>query len=203
MQLIIGFLLASLSIVIVEMMSSWLTHLSWTLNGAFTYMNIPSYLWWNIKSVLFEELIFRGALLYVAIQRFGSKKGIALSAIFFGIYHWFSFGLLGNVVQMVVVFLMTGFMGLIWALGFWKSKSIALPIGLHLGWNFTTNAIFSKGPMGQQILIPVKGLYYTPLTQIQESIIFMGQYIGIPLLMYLFIRLYFTEAMAIDRKVSD
>lgn len=198
-QFLVGFLLASISIALIEIIQSDLTHLSWRLNDKVTYLDIPNYLWWNIKSVLFEELIFRGALLYIVIQRLGPKVGIILSGICFGIYHWFSFGLLGNIVSMTVVFLMTGFMGLVWALGFWKSKSVALTVGLHLGWNFTTNAIFSKGPMGQQILISVKGLYYTPLTQIQELIFFMGHYIGIPLLTYLFIRLYFTETKAIDR----
>jgi len=144
LQLFLGLLFASMSCILVEILNSELTHLSWKLNDNLTYMDIPNYLWWNLKSVLFEEFIFRGALLYIAIQRLGAKKGIVLSAICFGLYHWFSYGLFGNIASMVIVFLITGFMGLIWALGFLKSKSMALPIGLHLGWNFTTNAIFSK-----------------------------------------------------------
>ena len=55
---------------------------------------------------------------------------------------------------MLVVFLMTSISGLVWAYAFEKSKSMMLPIGLHLGWNFVFNSVFSKGPFGEQILIP-------------------------------------------------
>ena len=55
---------------------------------------------------------------------------------------------------MLVVFLMTSISGLVWAYAFEKTKSMMLPIGLHLGWNFVFNSVFSKGPLGEQILIP-------------------------------------------------
>ncbi len=53
---------------------------------------------WNINSVLFEELLFRGYLLYKAIEWLGARKGCFLSAIAFGVYHWFSYGVIGNVI---------------------------------------------------------------------------------------------------------
>jgi len=44
-------------------------------------------------------------------------------------------------------------MGYAFALSFSKTKSIAMPIGLHLGWNFTVNTIFSNGPLGNGIIL--------------------------------------------------
>ena len=75
-----------------------------------------------------------------------------ISSIAFGIYHWFSFGILGSIIPMIVVFVGTGLMGYAWALSFSKTKSIAMPIGLHFGWNFTFNTVFSNGPLGNGIL---------------------------------------------------
>jgi len=189
-QLIIGFLFAGLLYALVELINSGMTNLAWELNDNLSYTDIPNYLWWNFKSVMFEELIFRGALLYIAIQRLGAKKGILLSATCFGIYHWFSYGLFGDIASMIMVFLITGLMGLVWAFGFSKLKSMALPIGLHLGWNFTNNAIFSKGPMGEQILIPIKGVNYVQLTGVPSLVIFFTQTFGVALLMYLLIKFY-------------
>src|SRR6266487_7093268 len=38
-------------------------------NPKLSFMLVLKGLWWNMKSVLFEELIFRGVLLYILIKR--------------------------------------------------------------------------------------------------------------------------------------
>src|SRR5512141_3179475 len=86
----------------------------WQLNPALSARLIFDGTWWNIKSVLFEELIFRGVLLYLIIK-FGSVRGIIISAIDIGIYHWFSFEVVGEIKQMAITFAMTGIMGLLLA----------------------------------------------------------------------------------------
>ena len=112
-------------------------------------------LWWHLRSVLFEELIFRGVLLYILIRKLGAVRAILISAVAFGIYHWFSFGVIGNVGQMIQVFFITGLMGVVYAYGYAKTFSLYLPIGIHLGWNFTQGFIFPGGPIGRGILQPV------------------------------------------------
>src|SRR5215831_9213701 len=87
----------------------------WEINPAFTGKLLAEGLWWNIKSVLFEELIFRGVILYILIKRLGPVPAIIISAVAFGIYHWFSYGILGNVNQMIIIFFVTGLMGLLLA----------------------------------------------------------------------------------------
>ncbi|MDB5231407.1 MAG: putative transrane protein of unknown function [Chitinophagaceae bacterium] len=130
---------------------------AWQLNPALSFNLIFEGLRWNMVSVLYEELIFRGVLLYILIKRLGTTKGIIISAIAFGIYHWFSFGIIGNVMQMIIVFFITGAMGLLLAYGYAKTFSLYIPIGIHFGWNLTQMFIFSDGPTGNGILVPVTG----------------------------------------------
>jgi uncharacterized protein len=125
----------------------------WILNPHASASLIFSGIWWNIKSVLFEELIFRGVLLYILIKKLGAGKAIIISAICFGIYHWFSMNAIGNIVQMIFVFFITGTMGFLLAYAFYKTSTILIPIAIHLGWNATTQVIFSEGPIGNQLLI--------------------------------------------------
>ncbi|MCK7595317.1 CPBP family intramembrane glutamic endopeptidase [Pseudomarimonas salicorniae] len=109
---------------------------------------------WNINSVLYEELVFRGYLLYKAIEWLGVRRACFLSAAAFGVYHWFSYGVIGSLVPMVYVFLLTGSFGLMLAYSFAMSRSVVLPIALHLGWNLATILVFSNGPLGAQLLVP-------------------------------------------------
>jgi len=95
----------------------------WELNPKLTARTILTGTWWNIKSVLFEELIFRGVLFYVLIKKLGHAKAIIISAICFGIYHWFSQGSIGNPVQMAITFFITGTMGLVYAYSYSKTFS--------------------------------------------------------------------------------
>jgi uncharacterized protein len=125
---------------------------SWRMNDNVTGETL-GVIRWNVVSVLTEEFLFRGALLYILIVRLGTQKAILISASAFGIYHWFSFGAFGNIVPMIFIFVATGLMGWAFALAFVKTKSLFLPVGLHLGWNLTFNFVFSKGPSQQGWLV--------------------------------------------------
>ena len=126
---------------------------TWALNPAFNFNLLLNGLWYNIKSVLYEELIFRGVLLYIMIKRLGAFKAMLISSIAFGIYHWFTFEILGNISQMIIIFFITGIMGLIYAYGYAKTFSLYIPIAIHLGWNFTNGFVFSQGNIGKGVFI--------------------------------------------------
>lgn len=131
----------------------------WEMNPLFTTRLLWEGLWWNIKSVLFEELIFRGVILYILIKRTGAGKAIIISSVAFGIYHWFSYELFGNPVQMIIIFIITGTMGLVYAYGYAKTFSLYIPCAIHLGWNFTNNFIFSNGNIGKGMLMAAQPAY--------------------------------------------
>ncbi|MTB51167.1 CPBP family intramembrane glutamic endopeptidase [Lewinella sp. W8] len=148
-ELGLGFVLTGLLCVGVQLLEASLQSAHWVRNPDFTTGQFFQMLYWDFKSVFTEELLFRGAILYVLIRKIGASKSILLSALAFGVYHWFSFGIIGAIVPMLVVLIGTGLMGYAWALAFYKTESMALPLGLHLGWNFTFNTIFSRGPLGE------------------------------------------------------
>lgn len=128
---------------------------SWTLNPNVNGGAILQAVWFTIKSVLFEEFIFRGVFLYMLIKKLGAAKAIIISGIAFGIYHWFSHELWGNPVQMAIEFFMTGIMGLVLAYGYAKSFSLFIPIAIHLGWNMVQMVIFSGNTIGPQLFVEV------------------------------------------------
>ena len=202
-QFAIAFLFSALLCASLQLFESFLNHSRWLLNSQITFSKIAESLRWNFNSVLFEELIFRGALLYIAIKRLGKKKAILLSASCFGIYHWFSFGLLGNVVPMVVVFLITGLMGLAWAYAFLKTNSMALPIGFHLGWNFVFNGVFPKGGFtNTPVFIFDPTSNYTALSGFSSIANFFLQNLLPSLLTYIFVKYYFKERVSHIEKIG-
>lgn len=141
----------------------------WKFNDSLTAIKALDAIWWNIKSVLFEELSFRGVIFYILIKKLGSTKAIIISSVAFGIYHWFSQEVLGNGHQMIITFLLTGIMGMIYAYGYTKTLSMYVPCAIHLGWNLTQGFIFSHGPIGEGVFI----LARQPIVNVSYFIYFL------------------------------
>lgn len=123
------------------------------VNNSYSFSNFLHGFWWTLRSVLFEEFLFRGALLWLAIKYTGKHKGILFSAIVFGVYHWFSYDVFGDLTAMIYTLIITGISGLVFAYAFTETGSLYFPIGLHFGWNLVTITVFSQGPLGEQLLI--------------------------------------------------
>lgn len=135
----------------------WQAHfkeITYQLNPEYGLGRIFGGTFWVFQAVIFEELIFRGALLYLLIRYIGVVKACLLSSVVFGVYHWFSYGVFGErLILMIYIFLVTGCGGWMFAIAFAKTKSLYAPTGLHFGWNFVTAIIFSAGPIGNQLLL--------------------------------------------------
>ncbi|NEN25243.1 CPBP family intramembrane metalloprotease [Cryomorpha ignava] len=189
-QFTIGFVITGILCVLVQYLEANLKSSAWVLNDNITGRIILKSFWWDLKSVLTEELIFRGALLYILIRKIGSHKSILISAIAFGIYHWFSYGVLGNIMGMILVFIGTGLMGYAWAWAFAKTKSIMLPFGLHLGWNFVYNTLFSNGPLGELVLISKGGNELAGATSLLN---FVTGLVIVPILIIIYVRYFVKE----------
>lgn len=134
---------------------SLLVHNPYRVNPAYSWKAFGGAMAYLCKAVVYEDLLFRGALLYILMHRIGPAKAVWLSAACFGIYHWFSYGVLGQPVQMVIVFLTTGMAGYVFALAFRKTGSMYVPFALHLGYDFAAMILFSKDKgIGTQLLMP-------------------------------------------------
>ena len=151
-EFIKGFSLMTTLCIITQLILSMSSDITWSFSNDLTLKKLLTSIHYDINSVLFEEFLFRGVLLYLLIKYLNSRNGVLISSIAFGIYHWFTNGVLGNLPAMTLVFLVTGFMGYVFATSYDKTKSLILPIGLHLGWNFTNHNIFSNGPNGIMVL---------------------------------------------------
>lgn len=189
-QFFVGFLITAILCAIVQYSESFLKSSTWVLNKEVNSISILKAFWWDFRSVFTEELIFRGAILYILIQKLGSKKAIVISAIAFGIYHWFSFEVIGNITAMILVFIGTGLMGFAWAWAFAKTRSIMLPLGFHLGWNLIHNAIFSKGPLGELLFISQAG---HELSDWISLVNFMQGLVLVPILLLIYVRYFVKE----------
>jgi len=184
-NLLSGFLIASVFCFIYYYSVAGLSGSSLVFNSDFGAGKFFKSSWWVLNSVLFEEFIFRGALLYIAIQKLGTRNACILSAVAFGIYHWFSYGAFGNIRQMLIIFIMTGIWGLMFAYAFAKTKSMYLPIGLHFGWNLVNTVVFSQGPLGQQLLITSSN---KKLGGNLSLVFFVLQIVAVPIMVYMYLR---------------
>lgn len=93
--------------------------------------------------VVFEELIFRGAVFRIVEDSLGTTFALVVSAIFFGLSHLRNEG---------ATFLSTLSVatagGILFGLTYTLSRSLWLPIGIHFGWNFTQGALFGSAVSG-------------------------------------------------------
>lgn len=197
-QFFIGFLITAFLCFSVQYLESFLKSSSWVLNENFTVDLFLKSSWWDLISVLTEELIFRGALLFILIKKLGNRKAIMISAIAFGVYHWFSYRAFGNITAMVFIFIGTGAMGYALALAFSKTESIMLPLGLHLGWNFVHNTIFSKGPLGEMLLISKGG---SELSDWISLLNFLTGLVFVPILIIMYVK-FFVKTEHIEFTIS-
>jgi hypothetical protein len=128
---------------------------SWVFNSSLNWQNAFNAVWYNMKSVWYEELIFRGVLLYVLIKKLGATKAILISACAFGIYHWFTYEVFNDPIKMLWIFVITSSAGYVYALGYYKTHSLYTPVGMHFGWNIVQSFIFSNGNIGSGLFIQI------------------------------------------------
>ena len=95
---------------------------------------------------LFEEAAFRGYL----FQRMTRGTGFAIAqlimALFFGLAHWGNPGMHGATLLWATldISLASVLLGLCWR----RTNSLALPVGVHLGWNWAQGSLLGFGVSG-------------------------------------------------------
>lgn len=148
-QFVIGFLMVALIMLVNIYIETLLRDMEWRTN-TYDITILSKAFVYHLKSALTEDLIFRGAILYILIRRIGINKAILISSMIFGMYHWFSYGILGERwILLFYIFLITGANGFVWAYSFHKTKSIMLGLGLHVGSNYILSCFYESQPYGQ------------------------------------------------------
>lgn len=183
-----GMVAAILIRAIILLLETQFKSLEFTANPAFSFEVSLNSFWYHFKSALTEELIFRGAILYILIQRIGAKKAIWISALVFGIYHWFSYNMFGgDIVPMIYILLITGVVGFVWAYAYEKTNSLMIPFGMHLGSNFFLTLFLPNQPYGE-LLYSISGM--TELSEWNQLYVALFSGFAPSILMFIAIKLF-------------
>ena len=103
----------------------------------------------------FEEVIFRGLILVLLIQKFSKTKqelfiAIVLSSSIFGLMHLWNLMMGASFYD---TFLQVGYsflMGMMWAIVFLKTKNIWFVVFLHAAYNFFGRVVTTLGTVNNQ-----------------------------------------------------
>lgn len=96
-------------------------------------------LWFFAWAAMIEELLFRGFLFQRLVDGLGAPWAMLLMAGAFAAAHWGNPGMEGG--TMVAATVDTALGAILLGLAWLRTGSLALPIGLHLGWNWTQGAL--------------------------------------------------------------
>ncbi|MFD2823191.1 CPBP family intramembrane glutamic endopeptidase [Lacinutrix iliipiscaria] len=186
LQFVIGFVfivLITLSLVYIETM---INSIVWEQKSVDFRLICDAFVY-HVRSALTEDLVFRGAILYILIRRLGANWGILISALCFGVYHVFSYGMTSErIVPIVYVILVTGFTGYVWAYAFDKTKSILFALGLHIGSNMILTLFFPSQNYGEILFTELSRVHLTEWNEFYFSL-FKGFYASA--MTFLFLRL--------------
>ncbi len=95
---------------------------------------------------LFEELLFRGFLFQRLVAGSGAWVAQSVFALVFAIGHWDNPGMDG--VTQVVATIELALAACVLGLAYLRTGSLALPIGIHFGWNWLQGSVFGMGVSG-------------------------------------------------------
>ena len=95
---------------------------------------------------LAEELLFRGYLFQRLESGLGAGPALGLLGLLFAALHWGNPGMAG--LTRAWASLNIALAGILLGLCYLRTRSLALPIGLHLGWNWTQGSLLGFGVSG-------------------------------------------------------
>ena len=120
--------------------------LHWQRGGGAGFRELMVGLWLYLAVAVNEELLFRGYLFQRLTKGTGTWISLLLMGLWFAYAHWENPGMVGSVRvwAMVNIFLA----GLLLGLAYLKTQSLALPMGIHLGWNWAQGSLLGFGVSG-------------------------------------------------------
>lgn len=123
----------------------------YVLSPDVTFASMAMESWYQIRSVMTEELLCRGALLYLLIQKIGQQKAILITSIFFAGLHGLNVGFWENWISALLTLTFTFGMGLLLAYAFARTRCLLYPFAIHFGWNLVQNYFFPDTANGHHL----------------------------------------------------
>ena len=95
---------------------------------------------------LFEETLFRGFVFQRLVDGLGALVALAGLGLLFAAAHWTNPGMEGATRYLAAASMASG--GILFGLAWLRPRSLALPVGIHLGWNWTQGHVLGFGVSG-------------------------------------------------------
>lgn len=95
--------------------------------------------WVFAWAVLLEELLFRGFVFQRLLDGIGAWPALVAMAVLFALAHWGNPGMEGATVMWATIDTALG--AILLGLAYLRTRRLALPIGIHFGWNWAQGAL--------------------------------------------------------------
>lgn len=99
-------------------------------------------------AAMMEELLFRGFIFQRLLDGIGIWPTQIGMAALFALAHWSNPEMEGDTLIFASLDIALG--ALLWGLAFIRTKSLALPIGMHFGWNLTLGSLYGMPVSGYE-----------------------------------------------------
>jgi membrane protease YdiL (CAAX protease family) len=110
-----------------------------SLNPARSLEALATGTWLFVWVVMLEELLFRGFVFQRMVDGLGPSTAVGGMAVLFAAAHLGNPGMEGATAVLAVIDLMLG--AILLGLAYLRTRRLALPIGIHFGWNWTQGSL--------------------------------------------------------------
>ena len=130
-QLLTGTIAGMVMLIGTALFIKWQTGFQWETTHL-PWSTIVVLLVTVLASAYSQELIFRGYPFQLLLKKYGVWPAQIIMAVFFGLMHigYMPFS------EILATMFTTGIGALLFGLAYIKTKNLALPTGIHFGWNF-------------------------------------------------------------------
>jgi uncharacterized protein len=143
-----GTLLGLLLLVSAALLVRGLGGFHWERNSAVGLGGLLAAAWMYLAVGFFEETLFRGFAFQRLVAGLGAWPSLALAGLVFALAHWGNPGMAGA--TRIWATLNIGLAAILLGLAWIRTGSLALPIGIHLGWNWTQGSLLGFGVSGNE-----------------------------------------------------
>ncbi len=120
--------------------------LHWQRVGGGGLRELMAGAWFYLAVAVNEELLFRGYPFQRLLKGTGTWIALLLMGLWFAYAHWDNPGMAGSVKVWATLNIFLA--GLLLGLAYFKTRRLALPMGIHLGWNWTQGSLLGFGVSG-------------------------------------------------------
>jgi hypothetical protein len=120
--------------------------LHWQRSGGANFPELMAGAWLYLAVAVNEELLFRGYVFQRLAKGTGTWISLVLMGLWFAYAHWDNPGMAGAVKAWATLNIFLA--GLLMGLAYLKTRRLALPMGIHLGWNWAQGSLLGFGVSG-------------------------------------------------------